>query len=75
MYSFQEMISHKDYDFKELSRDTDIQERDNPIGWVVQRRLKNGKLIFVEVNENENFSFIEDHIPCSGNCKNCEHKN
>ena len=45
------------------------------IGWVVQRRLKNGKLIFVEVNENENFSFIEDHIPCSGNCKNCEHKN
>lgn len=60
LYSFYEMVRHPNYDMDQLERDRDIQERDFPIGWVIQEE-NNGKLIFVEVNDNEDYLLVDEN--------------
>jgi|LGOV01.1.fsa_nt_gb hypothetical protein len=68
LYTFDEMIHYKNYDEAELENDRDIEERDNPSGWVLQER-KDKKWIFVPVYEFEEWEEIKHK--CSGNCANC----
>ena len=69
LYSYTEMVNYKDYDMSQLDIDTDVQERDHPAGWVIQKR-EDGKWIFVPVFEFEKWEYKEDS-KCCGNCAVC----
>jgi len=61
LYSFSEMTHYPNYDMDQLERDRDIQERDFPIGWVIQDVTPEGKIVFVEVNENEDYLLVDEN--------------
>jgi hypothetical protein len=60
LYSFKEMVKTLRYDrANRLEIDKDIQERDNPVGWIIKEKTKEGRFVYIPVYDTEKFEYVD----------------